>query len=63
MDQDEEAEGINTEAPDAPVPDTPNPPPTEAPEGDPECPGPTSILIGAVGPTETEKEVGHVLGV
>ena len=61
MDQDQEPEGINTEAPDAPVPDTPNPPPTEAPEGDPECPGPLDLRLGAVGPNQKEKVVGHEL--
>ena len=61
MDSDEEPEGVNTEAPDAPVPDTPNPPPTEAPEGDPECPGPLDLRVGAVGPNEKEKVVGHEL--
>ena len=61
MDQDQEPEGVNTEAPDAPVPDTPNPPPTEAPEGDPECPGPLDPRIGSVGPSEKEKVVGHEL--
>ena len=62
MDQDEEAEGLDTgDPPDAPVPDTPKPPPTDTPEGDPECPGPTSLRIGAVGPSEKEKVVGHEL--
>jgi len=61
MEQDQEPEGVNTEAPDAPVPDTPNPPPTEAPEGDPECPGPLDLRLGAVGPNEKEKVVGHEL--
>ena len=61
MDQDQEPEGVNTEAPDAPVPDTPNPPPTEAPEGDPECPGPLDLRLGAVGPNQKEKVVGHEL--
>ena len=61
MNQDQEPEGIDTEAPDAPVPDTPNPPPTEAPEGDPECPGPLDLRVGAVGPNEKEKVVGHEL--
>ena len=62
MEQDEEAEGLDTgDPPDAPVPDTPNPPPTEAPEGDPECPGPLDPRIGAVGPSEKEKVVGHEL--
>ena len=61
MPTDEEPEGVNTEAPDAPVPDTPNPPPTEAPEGDPECPGPLDLRLGAVGPNQKEKVVGHEL--
>ena len=62
MDQDEEAEGLDTgDPPDAPVPDTPKPPPTETPEGDPECPGPLDPRIGAVGPSEKEKVVGHEL--
>ena len=62
MDQDEEAEGVDTgETPDAPVPDTPKPPPTDTPEGDPECPGPLDPRIGAVGPNEKEKVVGHEL--
>ena len=61
MEQDQEPEGVNTEAPDAPVPDTPNPPPTEAPEGDPECPGPLDLRVGAVGPNQKEKVVGHEL--
>ena len=61
MPTDDEPEGIDTEAPDAPVPDTPNPPPTEAPEGDPECPGPLDLRLGAVGPNEKEKVVGHEL--
>ncbi len=61
MDQDQEPEGIDTEAPEAPVPDTPNPPPTEAPEGDPDCPGPLDPRIGSVGPNQKEKVVGHEL--
>ena len=62
MDQDEEAEGLDTgDPPDAPVPDTPKPPPTDTPEGDPECPGPLDPRIGAVGPSEKEKVVGHEL--
>ncbi len=61
MDQEQEPEGINTEAPEAPVPETPSPPPTETPEGDPECPGPLSPRIGSVGPNEKEKVVGHEL--
>jgi len=61
MDQDQEPEGVDTEAPEAPVPDTPNPPPTEAPEGDPDCPGPLDPRIGSVGPNQKEKVVGHEL--
>jgi hypothetical protein len=62
MEQDEEAEGVDTgETPPAPDLDTPKPPPTETPEGDPECPGPLDPRIGAVGPSEKEKVVGHEL--
>jgi len=62
MDQDEEAEGVDTgDPPDTSVPDTPKPPATETPEGDPDCPGPLDPRIGAVGPSEKEKVVGHEL--
>ncbi len=62
MDQEEEAEGVDTgETPETSVPDTPKPPPTEPPEGDPECPGPLDPRIGALGPSEKEKVVGHEL--
>ena len=44
--------------PDLNTPDTPSIPPTE---GDPDCPGPQSIRIGAIGPSEKEKVVGHEL--
>ena len=44
--------------PDLNTPETPSIPPAE---GDPECPGPTSLRIGAVGPSEKEKVVGHEL--
>ena len=44
--------------PDLNTPETPSIPKTE---GDPECPGPQSLRIGAVGPSETEKVVGHEL--
>ena len=44
--------------PDLNTPDTPSIPPAE---GDPDCPGPTSLRIGAVGPNEKEKVVGHEL--
>ena len=45
--------------PDIDTPETPSIPKT----GDekPECPGPTSLRIGAVGPNEKEKVVGHEL--
>ena len=42
-------------------PDTPDAPPTDEPEGDPECPGPLEPRIGSVGPNEKEKVVGHEL--
>ncbi len=62
MNDDQEPEGVDTgDAPEAPVPDTPNPPPTEAPEGDPECPGPLDPRIGSIGPNQKEKVVGHEL--
>ena len=41
--------------------DTPETPSIPKAEGDPECPGPTSLRIGAVGPSEKEKVVGHEL--
>ena len=44
--------------PDLNTPETPSIPKAE---GDPDCPGPTSLRIGAVGPSETEKVVGHEL--
>ena len=44
--------------PDVTTPETPSIPPAE---GDPECPGPQSLRIGAVGPNEKEKVVGHEL--
>ena len=61
MEQDQEPEGVNTETPETSVPDTPKPPPTEPPEGDPECPGPLDLRLGAVGPNQKEKVVGHEL--
>ena len=46
--------------PDAPeTPETPATPDTNV--EDPPCPGPTSLRIGAVGPSEKEKVVGHEL--
>ena len=44
--------------PDLNTPETPSIPKTE---GDPECPGPQSLRIGAVGPSEKEKVIGHEL--
>ena len=44
--------------PDLNTPETPTIPKTE---GDPECPGAQSLRIGAVGPSEKEKVVGHEL--
>ena len=44
--------------PDLNTPETPSIPKAE---GDPECPGPTSLRIGAVGPSEKEKVIGHEL--
>ena len=62
MEPEEQEGGVDTgDAPDASVPDTPKPPPTETPEGDPECPGPLDPRIGSVGPSEKEKVVGHEL--
>ena len=61
MDQEEDPEGVNTDTGDVAPPDTPDPPPTEEPEGDPECPGPLDPRIGSVGPSEKEKVVGHEL--
>ena len=62
MPTDEEAEGVDTgDTGDVTPPETPDPPPTEEPEGDPECPGPLDPRIGSVGPSEKEKVVGHEL--
>ena len=44
--------------PEVNTPETPSIPKTE---GDPECPGAQSLRIGAVGPSEKEKVVGHEL--
>ena len=60
--QEEVDEGVNTgDTGDVTQPETPEPPPTDEPEGDPECPGPLSPRIGSVGPNEKEKVVGHEL--
>ena len=62
MNNDEVDEGVDTDStPDAPVPDSPPPPPAEGAKGDPECPGPLDPRIGSVGPSEKEKVVGHEL--
>ena len=62
MDQEEEAGGVDTgDMGDVTPPETPEPPPTDEPEGDPECPGPLEPRIGSVGPNEKEKVVGHEL--
>ena len=45
--------------PDITTPETPNLPKTGNEK--PDCPGPTSLRIGAVGPSEKEKVVGHEL--
>ena len=49
------------EPPSEPKFDTPETPIIPKTEGDPECPGPTSLRIGAVGPNQKEKVVGHEL--
>ena len=45
--------------PDLNTPETPSIP--KAGDEKPDCPGPTSLRIGAVGPSEKEKVVGHEL--
>ena len=45
--------------PDLDTPETPNIP--KSGDEKPDCPGPTSLRIGAVGPSEKEKVVGHEL--
>ena len=45
--------------PDIDTPETPSIP--KAGDEKPDCPGPTSLRIGAVGPSEKEKVVGHEL--
>ena len=50
-----------SEPPDAPpTPETPETP-KDITKGDPECPGPQSLRIGALGPSEKEKVIGHEL--
>ena len=58
----EQQSGVDTkDTGDVTPPETPEPPPTEEPEGDPDCPGPLSPRIGSVGPNEKEKVIGHEL--
>ncbi len=45
--------------PDIDTPETPSIPKTS--DEKPDCPGPTSLRIGAVGPSEKEKVIGHEL--
>ena len=61
MDQEEEAEGVNTETGDVTAPDTPEPPPAGDNYKDPECPGPLEPRLGSVGPNEKEKVTGYEL--
>ena len=63
MNDDQEPEGVDSEGetPDAPVPDSPTPPPAGGEYKDPDCPGPLDPRVGAVGPNEKEKVVGHEL--
>jgi len=58
----EQEGGVNTgDTGDLTPPETPEPPPSDEPEGDPDCPGPLSPRVGSVGPNEKEKVVGHEL--
>ena len=62
MDQEEEAEGVNTgDTGDLTAPETPDPPPAGDEKGDPECPGPLEPRLGSVGPNEKEKVTGYEL--
>ena len=62
QEQPEQEGGVDTgDTGDVTPPATPEPPPTEEPEGDPECPGPLDPRIGSIGPSEKEKVVGHEL--
>ena len=62
QDQEEVDEGVDTgDTGDLTPPETPEPPPQETEEGDPDCPGPLDPRIGAIGPNEKEKVVGHEL--
>ena len=62
QDQEEVDEGVDTgDTGDLTPPETPEPPPQETEQGDPECPGPLDPRIGSIGPNEKEKVVGHEL--
>ena len=62
MDQEEEADGVNTgDTGDLTAPDTPEPPPAGDDYKDPECPGPLEPRLGSVGPNEKEKVTGYEL--
>ena len=61
MDQDDDQSGIDTGTPEVAAPETPGAPETPEEYKDPECPGPLEARLGAVGPNEKEKVVGHEL--
>ena len=62
QEQEEVDEGVDTgNTGDLTPPETPEPPPQEAEEGDPDCPGPLDPRIGSIGPNEKEKVIGHEL--
>ena len=54
--------GVDTgDTGDVTPPETPEPPPTEEPEGDSRMSWPLDPRIGSIGPSEKEKVVGHEL--
>tara|TARA_B100001996_G_scaffold79877_1_gene58868 strand:+ start:611 stop:1549 length:939 start_codon:yes stop_codon:yes gene_type:complete len=61
MDQEEEAEGINTDPGNIGTPDTPQPPTTPSTDKDPDCPGPLAPRIGDLAASGNEKVVGFEL--
>ena len=61
MEQDDDQSGIDTGTPEVDAPETPGAPETPEEYKDPDCPGPLEARIGAVGPNEKEKVVGHEL--
>ena len=61
MEQDDDQSGIDTGTPEVAAPETPGAPETPEEYKDPDCPGPLEARIGAVGPNEKEKVVGHEL--